>query len=145
MPQAPYYDVELRPGDRVGVIDNRIAIRPAAFDFDPRDGCDVIAPPLAERLGVDWQTIRMHQCPCGALFIAPQTRRICNACRIERPRQRVRGRTARVSEARAEARAANCEQCGDRLTARRGTKRFCSTRCRMAHHRAQQGGISIDD
>ncbi len=132
MQPAPYYDVAIRPSDGAGVIDNRIQINLAVYRFD-RDGLDFISEQLAGLLGVDNWKIWMHRCPCGALFVAPNGRRICNACRIERPAARVRAYTARLAKPHAAA----CEQCHEPLTARRGTKRFCSTRCRMAHHRAR--------
>lgn len=141
MPPAPYYDVAIRPGDGAGVIDgfSSFAINLAVYRFD-RDGLDLISERLAGLLGVDRGQIWMHRCPCGALFLAAQTRRICNACRIERPRQRVRAYTARLAKPHAAA----CEHCGETLTAQRGTKRFCSTRCRMAHHRAQPAATEAE-
>ena len=43
------------------------------------------------------------------------------------------------SEARAKARAGRkCEACGKAIEAQRSTMRFCSVRCRVAHHRAGQ-------
>jgi hypothetical protein len=45
------------------------------------------------------------------------------------------------SEARAQARAGRkCEACGKAIKAQRATMRFCSVRCRVASHRANQQG-----
>jgi hypothetical protein len=52
-----------------------------------------------------------------------------------------REHTARRSRTRAwMRRGLVCEHCGTVLVAQRASKRFCSTRCRVAHHRAIREG-----
>ena len=76
---------------------------------------------------------------CKAPFIElPHAKMCSDACRAEAKQDGVRRAGAKRPKRRAEAsnaRTSACRHCGERLPARRSTKRFCSVRCRVAAHR----------
>jgi hypothetical protein len=76
---------------------------------------------------------------CQAPFIGlPSTKMCSDECRAESRRDSVRKALVKRTQRRAEAsnaRACMCRHCGERLPARRSTKRFCSVGCRVAAHR----------
>ena len=81
----------------------------------------------------------LHCRRCKAPFIGLPDAKVCSdACRAEAKRDAVRRASAKRSKRRAEAsdaRTSACRHCGERLPARRATKRFCSVGCRVAAHR----------
>jgi hypothetical protein len=76
---------------------------------------------------------------CNAPFIGLPSTKICSdECRAESRRDSVRKALVKRTQRRAEAsnaRTSACRHCGERLPARRSTKRFCSVGCRVAAHR----------
>ena len=76
---------------------------------------------------------------CKAPFIdLPHARMCSDACRADAKRDAVRRASAKRAARRAEAsqaRTSTCRHCGERLPARRSSKRFCSVGCRVAAHR----------
>ena len=68
----------------------------------------------------------------------PHAQMCSDECRLEAKRDAVRRASAKRAKRRAEAsdaRTSACRHCGERLPARRSTKRFCSVGCRVAAHR----------
>jgi hypothetical protein len=95
-------------------------------------------------------TVWLHRCRrCKAPFIALPKMRLCSdACRAAaRQDAALRSKAKRVGRAdderlsRSGSRRFVCRQCGERSTAFRLTKQFCTVRCRVAAHR---GALAAD-
>ena len=85
---------------------------------------------------------------CNAPFIGLPSTKICSdECRAETKRDAVRLASAKRAKRRAEAsnaRTSACRHCGERLPARRSTKRFCSVGCRVAAHRGAPATFVVE-
>ena len=91
-----YEAVEAKPN---GLFVGNVCVRDESLD-DPTLGPRVRATspqPLAQR--------RLHECGCGAFFIAHWSARVCLACRKAEMLAKVRTYTAERAERRAERRA----------------------------------------
>ena len=74
---------------------------------------------------------RIVTCTCGRTFIAHDSRmRTCKACQARAPRERSVQRAAEAQPP-----SATCTQCGQRLTAQRCTKTYCSRACQQQAYR----------
>ena len=59
----------------------------------------------------------------------------CNDCQPEYLRQQKNNRQQRYRDNHRITRTATCQHCSNTFTPQRSTARFCSTACRVAHHR----------
>ena len=82
-----------------------------------------------------------HCMQCGREFLPRMAAEFCMNCQRERDAKRRKEyqrkrREIRKAEARGEAwQFTVCDQCGEVFERQRVTARFCSARCRVAHHR----------
>ena len=74
---------------------------------------------------------RIVACGCGRTFIAHDGRmKTCEACQAHAQRERSIHRAAEAQPP-----SATCTQCGQRLTAQRCTKTYCSRACQQQAYR----------
>lgn len=105
---------------------------PDQIDDTPRNG-----PLPVNRWWDIWSVENVSYCAvCGeAMVHAHALQKVCSE-RCKRARRASQVRQTRPSRAK-EQQPTTCATCGDEFTPKRKTARFCSTKCRVAAHRAK--------
>jgi endogenous inhibitor of DNA gyrase (YacG/DUF329 family) len=126
-------------------------VKPIAGLFEtPELLRDIYFASMAASFGCREESYTCGNCGRAYAYYQPGYRQgFCsNRCRdtwiavkkAEDPGFGIKDRIARRSARRAATRAnRHCEHCHAPLDASRSTMRFCSTRCRVAHHRSTKG------
>jgi hypothetical protein len=123
-------------------------VRWITVDVAEQDG-RLVATPLdvvlkGEEEGIDVSVVRCYARACGtqqAEFCIRATKRLrrrpwyCRACERARKTKAQRARRQGIRRMRP-----SCVRCGAIVAASRSTRRYCSTRCRVAANRARRQG-----